>query len=166
MFPFSYLLLGFLSQTLFFSMFLLSVNPSPTVVRTIRVEVFLLLIIFNLSSASGNSGRKLRGGGPLLLEEFYANDLRTRAVQYYTLYLESRSTTRETELMLTYYVVHLVGLHIYCKMIHGPYSIKLINAQQAKKAQTYENIKMKLCKCIAAIWHNKTCKLLVLPSPS
>ena len=44
-------------------------------------------------------------------------------------------------------------------MIHGPYSIKLINAQQANKAHTYENIKIELYKCIAAILYNKTCKL-------
>ena len=44
-------------------------------------------------------------------------------------------------------------------MIHGPYNIKLIAAQQAKKVHTYENIKIKLYKCIVAIWYNKTCKL-------
>jgi hypothetical protein len=43
-------------------------------------------------------------------------------------------------------------------MIHGPYSIKLITAQQAMMIHTYENVKMKLYKCIAAIWYNKTCK--------
>ena len=41
-------------------------------------------------------------------------------------------------------------------MIYGPYNIKLINAQQAKKAHTYENNRIKLYKCIAAIWYNKT----------
>ena len=55
--------------------------------------------------------------------------------------------------------MYLVGLHIYCRMIHGPYNIKLINAQQAKETHKYENIKIKLYKCIAAIWYNKTCKL-------
>ena len=40
-----------------------------------------------------------------------------------------------------------------------PYNVKLITAQQAKIIRIYENIKMKLYKCIAAIWYNKTCKL-------
>ena len=57
--------------------------------------------------------------------------------------------------------VYLVGLHIYYKMIHGPYNIKLITAQQAKIIHMYENIKMKLCKCIAAIWFNKTLFILL-----
>jgi hypothetical protein len=35
-------------------------------------------------------------------------------------------------------------------MIHGPYNIKSITAQQAKIKHTYENSKMKLYKCIAA----------------
>ena len=44
---------------------------------------------------------------------------------------------------------------MYYKMIHGPYNIKLITVQQAKIIRIYENIKMKLYKCIAAIW--RTC---------
>ena len=44
-------------------------------------------------------------------------------------------------------------------MIHGPSNVKCINAQQAKIIHIYENIKMKLYKCVAAIWYNKTCKL-------
>jgi len=35
------------------------------------------------------------------------------------------------------------GHPVYCKMIHGPYSSKLITAQQAKKVHKYENIKIK-----------------------
>ena len=55
--------------------------------------------------------------------------------------------------------MYLVGLHIYYKMIHGPYNSKLITAQQAKEIRVYESINMKLYKCIAEIWYNKTCKL-------
>ena len=41
-------------------------------------------------------------------------------------------------------------------MIHGPYNIKLITAQQRKIIHLCENIKIKLYKRIAAIWYNKT----------
>ena len=44
-------------------------------------------------------------------------------------------------------------------MIHGPYNVKLITVQQAKIIRIYVwKHQVKLYKCIAAIWYNKTCK--------
>ena len=37
--------------------------------------------------------------------------------------------------------VHLVGLYTYCKMMHGVYNIKLINAQQGKRIHKYKYFK-------------------------
>ena len=51
------------------------------------------------------------------------------------------------------------NVYILQKMIHGPSNVQFITAQQAEIIHIYENIKLKLYKCTAAIWYNKTCKL-------
>ena len=43
-------------------------------------------------------------------------------------------------------------------MMHSPYNVKFINAQQAKQTYKYKNIKEKLYKNNAAIWYNKSCR--------
>ena len=52
-------------------------------------------------------------------------------------------------------VYHLV-IYMQSNRIHN---IGLTTAQQAKIIRIQENMKIKLCKCVAAIWYNKTCKL-------
>ena len=42
--------------------------------------------------------------------------------------------------------------------MHVQQNLKLFNAQQANLVYRYNNIKEKLYKTNAAIWHNKTCR--------
>jgi hypothetical protein len=42
--------------------------------------------------------------------------------------------------------------------MHGQKNIKLCNAEQAKRAYQYKNIKIELYKNNAAIWFNKICR--------
>ena len=44
--------------------------------------------------------------------------------------------------------------------MHGQQNIKICNAEQAKHLYRYKNIKTKLYKRNAAIWYNKTCRVL------
>ena len=55
----------------------------------------------------------------------------------------------------THKKVHLVGFVIQSIAVHGLYNIKFINAQQAKAAYKYKNIREKLYECNAALWYNK-----------
>jgi hypothetical protein len=42
--------------------------------------------------------------------------------------------------------------------MHGEHKVKLINAQEAKPIDHYQNIKQKLHRTNASIWFNKICK--------
>jgi len=42
-------------------------------------------------------------------------------------------------------------------MMHGPMNIKFVDAKQAKEIYQYKNVKGKLYKTSAAIWHNEIC---------
>ena len=45
-------------------------------------------------------------------------------------------------------------------MMHGQQNVKFCDAKEATQTYKYKNIKTKLYKNNAAIWYNKTCRLI------
>ena len=52
--------------------------------------------------------------------------------------------------------VYLVGLHIYYKMIHGPYNIKLVYGVSVTYYQVYDSLQLKWPKSILLIGYSYT----------
>ena len=49
--------------------------------------------------------------------------------------------------------------------MHGQQNIKICDEKQTNQVPQYKNTKIKLCKCKAAIWYNKTYRIKHLAEP-